>query len=124
MEIILDTNFIISCIRKRIDFISLLEAEGFRIAVPRGVLQELKDLRRADGTTHGDRVAIDIAFQMLNDKKIKRIRVGGKTIDEGLIAKGREGIFIATLDRAIKREVQNKVFIDNSGKGIKVEKGE
>jgi rRNA-processing protein FCF1 len=120
MEVLLDTNFIISCILKRIDFMEELEGMGFKVAVPREVLQEMKDLKKDGKSSHEDRGAIDIAFQIL--EKVKRVRVGGKRTDEGLIAKGKEGKYIATLDSGIKREIPNKVVINNSKKGLSVER--
>ena len=43
MEVLLDTNFIISSLLKKIDFLGELEGMGFKIILPREVLQELKD---------------------------------------------------------------------------------
>jgi len=120
MEVLLDTNFIISCILKRIDFLEELEGMGFRVKIPREVLQEMKDLKKEKRTGRLEREAIDIAFKMFEEEKIKKVTVGGKNVDEGLIAKGREGIYIATLDREIKREVTNLVVIDNPKKSLKI----
>ncbi len=46
MEVILDSSFIISCVKRKIDFISQLEEKGFKVLVAREVLQELKDMKR------------------------------------------------------------------------------
>lgn len=109
MEVILDTNFIISCIKKRIDFISQLEEQGFSIRVPLEVFHELKDLRNS--VSHADRGAIDVALDMFSSKKVKKIKLGHNKVDVGLIEKGKKGIHIATLDREIKRLVPNVVVI-------------
>jgi rRNA-processing protein FCF1 len=122
MEVLLDTNFIISCVRKRIDFLEELSGMGFKPKVPREVLQEMKDLKKEGKTSYGERVAIDIAFDMLEKAKVKKIKVGGKNVDLGLIAKGQSGIYIATLDRGIKREIPNRVVIENTKKSLRVER--
>ena len=122
MEAILDTNFIISCVLKRIDFIEELENLGFKIKVPKEVLEELKDLKKESKTNHNERVAIDVAFQILDERKVKKIKVGGRTVDDGLIQKGNDGFYIATLDRGIKVKIPNKILIDNSKKGLRVER--
>ena len=122
MEVLLDTNFIISCILKRIDFIDELNGMGFKIKVPREVLEELKDLRKGGKTSHAERTAINVAFEMLSKKEIKKMKLGEGKVDDRLIEKGKEGIYIATLDRVIKREVPNKVVIDNSKKGLGIER--
>jgi len=122
MEVLLDTNFIISCVRKRIDFIDELNSLGFKAKVPREVLQEMKDLKREKKTGRDERTAIDVAFQLLDERNVKKVKVGGKNVDEGLIAKGKEGIYIATLDRGIKVKIPNKVVISNANMGLKVER--
>lgn len=122
MEVFLDTNFIISCLMKKIDFLGELETMGFRIKVPKGVLQEMKDLKKESKTSRKEREAIDMAFQLLESRKVKRTNIGGRNVDEGLIAKGKEGIYIATLDRGIKVKIPNRVVIDSAKKGLKVER--
>ncbi|MBU0466354.1 MAG: hypothetical protein KJ718_06130 [Nanoarchaeota archaeon] len=122
MEVLLDTNFIISCVLKRIDFVNELAEMGFNVKVPREVLQELKDLKKEEKTSRAERVAIDVAFALLDERKVKKMKIGGRYVDEGLIQKGKKGIHIATLDRGIKREVPNKVVIDAARKSLKVER--
>ena len=122
MEVLLDSSFIVSCIRRKIDFISELEENGFKIKIPLGVLQELKDLKKKDKTSRDDRIAIGLAFKLLDDKRVKKTRVGGRMVDEGLIQKGQKGSYIATLDNEIKRVVPNKVVINNSKNGIEVQR--
>lgn len=121
MEVLLDTNFIISAIKQRIDFNEELKGMGFgRVIVPREVMQELKDLRFK--VPMADRHAIDIALEIFSSKKIEKAKVGGKNVDEGLIAKGKQGAYIATLDAAIKRIVPNRVVISNAGNGLMIER--
>lgn len=122
MEVLLDTSFILSCVRKRIDFITKLEEKGFRIVLPREVLEELKDLKRKGKQSLNDREAINLALEIFEKRKIKKTGLGGNSVDEGLIKKGKEGAYIATLDSGIKREVPNKIIIFNSKNSIGVER--
>ena len=123
MEVILDTNFIISCILKKIDFLAQLEEQGFKVVVPREVIQELKDLRLNNKTSRGERSAIDVALEMFSSKRIKKISFGQGKVDEQLIKKGKEGVYIASLDREIKRQVPNRIVIFDAKKGIGIEEG-
>lgn len=118
MEVILDTNFIISCIRKKIDFLSQLEEQGFKVAVPREVLQELKDVRRDKKTSRDDRTAIDLAMEMLLNKKIKKMSLGSGKVDNWLVQKGNDGYYIATLDKDVKHHVPRKIVIFNAQKRV------
>jgi rRNA-processing protein FCF1 len=122
MEVLLDTNFIISCLRKRIDFLEELSGLGFKSKVPREVLQELKDIKMMKKTGRETRSTIDVAFQILDERNVKKVKVGGRTVDEGLIAKGKTGTYIATLDNGIKREIPNKIVIDSAKNLLKVER--
>lgn len=121
MEVILDTNFIISCIIKRIDFLEELLELGFVPVLPREVMQEMKDLRQGK-TSREERVAIDIAFKMFEEKKIKKLSFGRGKVDDSLIKKGKTGVYIATLDKEIKRAVPNRVVIMDAQKKLGVER--
>ena len=120
MEVFLDSNFIIYCIKKKIDFLSKLEEQGFRIILPREVFQELKDLRLK--LHHEDKIAIDIALELFNSKKIEKVTLSGLSVDEGLILKGKKGAYIATLDNKIRHIVPNKIGISDYSKNILIER--
>jgi rRNA-processing protein FCF1 len=122
MEVILDTNFIVSCIVKKIDFLEELRNLGFTPILPREVVEELKDLKTDKKASRDERTAVDVAFEMLDNGNLKKIKLGGKTVDEGLIKKGNDGAYIATLDKVIKREVPNRVVISNAQNGLCVER--
>ncbi len=120
MEVLLDTNFVLSCIKKKIDFISDLEGMGFKVLLPKEVFQEIKDL-----TLHSNyetRIASNVALELLKKRKVKGVTIGNKQVDEGLIEFGRKGAYIATLDAAIKRAVPNKVVISEQSNSVIVER--
>jgi len=122
MDVLLDTSFIISCIRDNIDFASQLEEKGFTIAVPKEVVEELKDLKKEGRESHGDRVAINLALDLIASKKFKKVTLSNRKVDDGLIQKGKDGIYIATLDNAIKRQIPNKVVIFRAQKAVGIER--
>jgi rRNA-processing protein FCF1 len=122
MNVIIDTNFVISCILKKIDFISELEKLGFKVLVPREMLQEMKDLKKNGKTSRQERVAIDLAQELLNEKGIKKITFGQGRLDVFLIERGKKGDYIATLDSGIKRMVPNRVVINSAKNGLMVER--
>lgn len=122
MEVLLDTNFVIACVLKRIDFLEELEGMGFKIRVPKEVLEEMKDLKKESKTSHNERQAIDVAFALLDEAGVKKVKIGGKYVDDGLVKHANEGAYIATLDRELKHKVANRVVIDNARKKLKVER--
>ena len=120
MEVLLDSNFIISCVKRKIDFMSELEALGFKTLIPREVYQELKDLKQK--VNREERSAIEIAMKMFEKSDINKITLGKESVDKGLIEKGKKGFYIATLDAAIKRSVPNKVVISAAQNSLVVER--
>ena len=120
MEAVLDSSFIISCIKKKIPFFEQLKEKGFKIVLPREVEQELKDLRF--NVAHEERTAIDLALELFISQKIKKMTLGKRTVDEGLINLGKKGAYIATLDVAIKRSIPNCIFILDAQKSIGIER--
>lgn len=120
MEVLLDSNFIISCVKKKIDFVSELASLGFKVIIPREVLLELKDLRQK--VPHDERVAIDLGVEMLDKAGVKKIKIGGQKVDNALIDYGKKGAYIASIDAFIKRNVPNRVVIDNAGNKLVVER--
>lgn len=121
MEVLLDTSFIVSCVKKKIDFISQLEEQGYKVKVPNEVLEELKDLRLK--VRREEREAIKLALQIFEQRKVKKIRLGKKRVDDGLIEKGNQGYHIATLDREIKRAVLSPIVLFDAEKRVGLESG-
>ena len=123
MEAILDSSFIISCFRRKIDFFGRLREEGFSVKVPKEVMQELKDLKKKATGSREDRFILDMALKMIGDnKEIKMIRLGNKGVDAGLIEWGKKGVYIASLDAVVKRSVPNRIFISDSKNDITIER--
>ena len=123
MQVLLDSSFIISCVRDRIDFLSQLEEQGFTPIVPREVLQEMKDLRTSNRASREDRAAVDVALEMIEKKGVKKNSLGKGRVDDFLIRRGQEGIFIATLDNGIKKRVPKKIVIFKAQNRVGVETG-
>lgn len=121
MNVLLDSSFILSCIRGRIDFLSQLEEQGFTVQVPREVMQELKDLKVKDKTSRDDKIAIDVALEMIEKRKVKKISMGEGNVDDWLIRKGNEGYYIATLDAGIKNKIPGKVIIFRAQSKVGIE---
>jgi len=120
MEVMLDSSFILSCARRKIDFLAKLEGLGFKIVILREVLQEMKDLKQK--VRREDRTAIELALEQISKAKIKKVGFGMGKVDEELIRFGRKGIYIGTLDKYIKRNVPNKVGIENATNDLIVER--
>ena len=115
MDIILDTNFIISCVREKIDFLDILEFG--KPVIPELVIEELEKLELEERGK--DREIVKLAMKILNKRKseFRLIKLEKKFVDAGikvLVDKSfKEGniIGVATLDRGLKSSISEKARI-------------
>jgi rRNA-processing protein FCF1 len=101
-KIILDTSFILSCIRNKIDFLEELNFLGFQPIILKKILQEIKNSKTKEAK---------IALELL--KKIKTLDLGKNHADKQIInylAKNPQ-ILVATLDKEILNSINNKKVI-------------
>ena len=103
---ILDTSFILSCIRKKIDFFEQIPSRGMKIIIPRQVIEEIKGLSKSEPEAK-------IALSLLKKNSFMKIDLETKNVDNGIIktAKENQGYVIATLDREIKDKTENQKLI-------------
>ena len=114
-QILLDTNFILSCIRNKLDLFEHLELEGYKIIVPEQVINEIKKFEK---TKPEARVALKIIDRIV----FLRNDIKGKTVDKAIInfAKENPDIIIATLDREIQKAVKNRKMIIRQRKKLEI----
>lgn len=128
MKIILDTNFLIYCVKEKLDYIEELSNmlnENYELIVPEQVIEEIKKLKndKLKKVSGKDKMAADLALQLLeknfNDKKIKKIKPEGKTVDEVLIALAKQDKknIVCTLDREM-RHLLGRVILINKRKRL------
>ena len=116
-NILLDTNFILSCIRKKIDFFNDLKFAGFKILIPDEVAEELEKILKTGGKKF--REEAKIALNLLNKNSFEKIKLNTKNVDNGIVKIAGENneYIIATLDREIKNKIKNqKLVIRGNGK--------
>ncbi len=113
MQVIIDTSFILHCIRKKTDFISQFENKGFKVAVPREVLQELRHLEHDVKTARNEKNEIMKILNLLDDhRRFRRISAGKGKLSDWLVKKDNEGYFIATADSSVKHKIKNRAVIE------------
>jgi rRNA-processing protein FCF1 len=124
MKIILDTNFLIYCAKNKLDYpeeISRMLNEKYELVVPEQVVNELKKLK---GDTRGkvsgkDKAAADLALQLLDVNKVKKIKADGESVDSAIINLSKENRknIVATLDREM-RHILGRVMLLNRRKKL------
>ncbi len=109
MEIILDTNFILECVKNKID---LLEVGEFgELVLPEQVLIELKNLAEGKGREK-EQARLALAIIEQNKHNFRMIILEKKFVDAGIIryVKGKK-VIVATLDKGLKSALKGRVRI-------------
>jgi rRNA-processing protein FCF1 len=109
-QVLLDTSFILTAVRQRIDFFEEIESLGLQILIPEQVIRELQGLKAS------------VALSILNKKKFKKIDLQQKEVDKGIISysKSHIAVIIATLDSEIKKKTRNRKLVIRQKKKIEV----
>ena len=114
-QIILDTSFIVSAVRNKLDFFEQLEFQGFKIIIPDEVIGEIKGLAKS-------KPEAELALKILEKSEFKEIELGMKNVDNGLVkfAKENSGVVIATLDKEIRQKLKGRTMIIRGIKNLEI----
>ena len=119
-SVVVDTNFILTCIRQKIDLFDWLKINGFQIIVPIEVINELKML----GGRGNNNLSLEakLALRLLKREKFKLIDLEGDSADKIIIryANKNPHIVVATLDREMKKKMKNKKITIRRGKTLEI----
>lgn len=128
MKVIFDTNFLIYCAKEKLDYLEEIENllnENYELVVPTQVIEELEKLKedKKKKVSLKDKMAIDLALQLIEKNKIKKVIPQGKTTDEAIInlSKKDKKNIVATLDREM-RHILGRVILVNRGKRLMLTK--
>ena len=110
-QILLDTNFVITCVKQKIDFFE--ELVGTQILIPEQVINEIKNLKNTNS---------ELALKLLEKNKFKKINIGKGHVDKRIIkfAKEKPNTIIATLDKEIKNKTKNQKLIIRRKKNLEI----
>jgi len=111
-QILLDTNFIIICVKQKIDFFEELTYLGFQIIIPKQVISELMKLKR--------KLELKLLDKHKNSYKIINFKRG--YVDKGIIefSEKHPRVIIATLDSDLKNRIVNPIMVIRGKKTLEV----
>ncbi|MAG40006.1 hypothetical protein CMI41_03500 [Candidatus Pacearchaeota archaeon] len=115
MEIVLDTNFILTCSKQKIDFVDIagqIIDEKIKWIVPQQVLNELGQLKDKEGMSGSDKNAAALSFEILEALDPEVVDIGkNPNVDIGIVnyVLDSEKI-VATLDRGLKNRISNRIL--------------
>ena len=112
-QVLLDTNFILSSARNKIDFFEELNSMGFNIIIPKQVLGEIEKIKNSKKKLRFKEDA-KLSLKILSKNKFKKIYLKINYVDKGILKyiKEHPKTIVATLDSELKRKIKgNKVVI-------------
>jgi rRNA-processing protein FCF1 len=121
-EVILDTNFILTCVKQKIDFFEEIKLMGLKIIIPKPVIKEIELLAKYDKKYHSQEDA-KLALKILEKGKFEKRNLDEGTVDAGIIkaAKADNKMIVATLDKRIKSLIINPKLVIKDMKTLKID---
>ena len=120
-KVVLDTNFILTSIRNKIDFPEEIKFKGMQILIPQQVIGEIKKIIDSKKKLRF-REEAKLALKILEKIPFKKIDLKEKNVDKGIVkfAEKNKTIIIATLDRELKRKIKNQKLMIRGKKNLEV----
>lgn len=108
--VVLDTSFILSCAKQKIDFFEEIRHMGFKAVIPEQTISELKGL------------GANTALKILEANQFEIIKSNGKDADNAIvsIAKKDHLAIIATLDQGLQKKIKNRKMIIRGRKQLEI----
>jgi len=127
-EVLIDTNFILNCIENKVDFLERLRGMGFNILVPVEIISELEKISMSQKKLHfreDAKLAIKILNKAIDDNFVKKIELGigeNEYADNGIVrfVKKNSSIYIATMDKELKKRLNNSRIVLRAKKKIEI----
>ena len=120
-QVLLDTNFILTSIRNKIDFFEEIKFLGMQIIIPKQVVKEIERISNSKKKLRF-REESQIALKLLDKNKFKKIDLKANYVDKGIknYAKKHPNTIIATLDRELKKALPNQKLVIRGKKKLEI----
>jgi rRNA-processing protein FCF1 len=120
-EIIVDTNFLITCVKQKIDFFEFAKLNGFKVIIPEQVITELSKIISSK-QKKSVRDNASLSLKMINLIPHKKINLETRYVDLGIInyLKKNPKTVVATLDREIQKKNSGNTLIIRGLKKLEI----
>lgn len=121
--VLLDTNFILTCVKQKIDFFEEIKFLGMGIIIPKQVINELERISNSKKKLYFKENA-KLALRLLEKEKnsFKKIDLESGNVDKGIknFADENKNIIVATLDRELKTKIKNHKLVVRGKKKLEI----
>lgn len=120
-KVLLDTNFILNCVRERFDFFEGILMMGHRVVIPDEVILEIKRLLR-DLPSRKDRDVAEFSLRVIEANDYEKVSCPGKYVDKGIVNFLRDNpeYILATYDKSLKKKVSNRILVLRGKKKLEI----
>jgi len=110
-KVLLDTSFILSCVRANVDFLEGLFTLDLYPIVPLQVLKELRSITYSKNKLKYRNEAL-LSLKMLKNN-VETIDLEQKHVDNGIVffLKNNESVLLASMDKGLSSRVGNRKVI-------------
>lgn len=125
MEILLDTNFILSCVKQKLDFVNYASENiecNVNFIIPREVIFEIKTISERKGEKLLDRQAAKVSLDLIRVSNFKEIILRSRNVDRGIIGYLNKNpkVAVATMDNGILKRIKNSVLTIKQKKRLEI----
>jgi len=122
IKVFLDTNFVVSCLKQKIDFLEELDRIldfSYEVFTIGQVLRELEKLGKSRLDKIADRkmgqLGLKVLEKMISEKKIKLLEVSADNADDAFLKVCEKEDILATLDGKLKNEIGCRIIVIRHG---------
>jgi len=119
-KILLDSNFILTCVKQKIDFFEdLME---FKLIIPREIIREIEGVAKSKQKLRF-RDDAKLALIILGKNKFQEIKIGKGHVDKRIkeYADKNPNLLVATLDKELKENLNNSKVVIREKSRIEVQ---
>jgi len=121
-KVLLDTNFILICIRNKLDFYEEFLHRGYSVIIPKEVVEEIKRLRDGSKSIKFKQEA-ELALKLISSQNYQAVNAPGRYVDVGIkkYLDNHPKVILATMDKELKRAVMNRKFVIRNRKKLELQ---
>ena len=125
-QALLDTNFILTCVKQKIDFFEDLKFKGLKILIPTQVINEIEKIsqeQKKKQKLHSKDIAV-LSLKILekNRNQFEEIDIKTGHVDKKIkkYVENNSEILVATLDKELKRKIKNHKIVIRGRKKLEI----
>ncbi|MCR4327762.1 MAG: PIN domain-containing protein [Nanoarchaeota archaeon] len=121
-NVVLDTSFILTSVRNKLDFYEELINQGHSVLIPKEVIHEIERIKNSSKSLKVKDEA-NLALKLILSGNHKEISCPGKYVDKGIknyLDEHKEFI-LASLDVLLKKSVRNRKIVIRNKKKLELQ---